>query len=368
MKMRVANIITGLGIGGAEIYLRMVHEKFSSDDTEYYVYFFCCDRNHQVDSLRSLGVKVRCLGHPSKYDIRRFIVLHQALKRDKINLVHAHLPITAVYARLVCKVLDIPVVYTEHNEWSVYHPLTRMINYLTYRLNNKVIAVSDGVATSILSKSVPVEVVNNGIDIDSLLCQLKCHSYNEAKSILKLPKGAFVVGNVANYTPKKNHVLLLKAFANFAVESSSKMPYLVLVGQFFGKKEEVYSLARNLNVADRIRIIDGRQDAINFIRFFDVAVITSKQEGLPISMLEAMSLSKPIISTKVGGIPSVIRQNVEGFLVDMKESSIVEALICLSNSKEECDKMGHMAFKRVKESYTLSRASNEIEYVYKKLL
>ena len=363
-KPRIASIITGLGAGGAEVYLRMLHLAYPPSKYDYFVYYLRCDRDVQVQQLCEANVTVKCLGCSARYDLRLFYRIYDALYNDKIDLLHGHLPVVSIYSRIVAKWMRIPFIYTEHNEWEAYHPITRLANRATYFLNSAVIAVSDGVKKSIKSNHNAISVIPNAIDTESLHKDLKSLDKTVAIDYLSLPHYAFVFGNVGNFTYKKNQQLLIEAFALYLKSTKNNTAYLVIVGQFFNRENEIIDLVKRLGIQSRIRLVQDRTDAINFIQFFDALVISSRQEGLPISMLEAMSLKIPVISTRVGGIPKVVRDNIDGILVDSNINSISSAMQRLEEEPELTKDMGYSAFVRVKSNFSIVSAVQEINIMY----
>jgi len=367
-KINIAHIITGLGIGGAEIYLRMMLIKLDKKKYNHYVYFFNCSRDHQADSLLTYGINVKCLDFPSRFDLRRFFTIYRHLKSDSIDIVHSHLPVISIYTRILCFFLCVPVIYTEHNEWVRYNPITRLVNKLTYKLNSKIIAVSQEVYESIsISNKENIITLNNAIDPLDLHIKAKNFSRELFLKHLNITDNNFIVGSVGNYTPKKNHQLLIKSFANFLKKYSVTNAYLVIVGQLYGKQSELESLAHTHNIYSKLILIDGVDSAFKFIRHFDVFALSSLYEGLPITLLEAMSFSRPIISTPAGGISSVITSGIDGLLADYDIDNYSDALNTLYTDKKYRSQLGKSAYSNVTNNYSLDSAAIKLEEIYDQL-
>lgn len=361
----IAHMITGLGVGGAEIYLRMMLLKFDRSKYNHFVYFFNCSRNHQVKFLNDVGISVKCVNLPSPFDFRRFLAIYNFLKDDSINIVHTHLPVISIYARIICALLRIPLIYTEHNEWSRYNIITRILNKLTYRLNKKVIVVSPQVYNSITIFSKDnICIINNSIDPSSLKFNSKNFNRSDFIRKLNISEDAFVIGNVANFTPKKNHQLLVSAFADFVNRYKINNAYLLLIGQFFGREDELISIANYFNVQNKLILLDNIEDAYKYIKHFDVFSLSSLYEGLPISLLEAMSFGRPIISTRAGGIPNVITDGVDGILCESNIVNYSDRLYSLYSEKDFRNSLGKSAYSKVISKFSLDSASEKLTEIY----
>ena len=141
------------------------------------------------------------------------------MRTGAFDLVHTHMPVPAVAARMVLPRRPPVIVHTEHNLWDRYRPLTRWANALTYPRNSAVIAVSDAVASSIRPPHwgpalPPVEVVLHGPDPQAIRSGPDARRHG--RELLGLDAGVPVVGTVGNFTSKKNQRMLLDAVAQIA--------------------------------------------------------------------------------------------------------------------------------------------------------
>jgi glycosyltransferase involved in cell wall biosynthesis len=135
----------------------------------------------------------------------------------------------------------------------------------------------------------------------------------EARARLALPAGARVVGTVGNFTAKKDQATLLRAVASLRPAGDVET-MLVLVG--LGPLErDLRALAAELDIAERVLFAGSRDDVFALLPAFDVFALSSRFEGLPIALLEAMASGVAPVVTDVGGIPEVITDGVDGLLV-----------------------------------------------------
>ena len=299
-KLKILWLIKGLGLGGAEKLLVSSLPYINMAKFEYRVGYFLPWKDALVPQLNASGLDVLCFDIKHIIDIRAVSKVVKYIRSNQIDLIHAHLPHSGIVARLAGQITDTPVVYTEHNVWGRLQPAMRWLNRLTFSLNTSAIAVSQDVAD--FMKGVDpkaIRVIDNGID-----CAGLAGTPDESEAVRRefnVPGDHFIIGKVANLAPKKNHENLLQAVAIFL--KSYPKATLVLVGQHFDRLTGLQNLAGQLNISGQVRFIGGREDVPRIVRAFDLFVMSSDFEGLPIAMLEAMALKKPVIATAVGGIP-----------------------------------------------------------------
>ena len=221
-----------------------------------------------------------------------------------------------VAARVALAVGGPPIVYTEHNEWERYHPLTYWGNMLTFGRNRHVFAVSDHVRASMryptalaCRRMPPVETLYHGIDPSSIEAWA---SRNDVRQELGIAADAPVVGTVANFKSHKRLDQLIRAAA--LVRRCVPNVRFVLVGQ--GQLErELRHLAGSLDLDDTVVFTGFREDAPRVCSTFDVFTLSSEHEGLSIALIEALALGKPAVVTDVGGLPEVVEDGRQGYLV-----------------------------------------------------
>jgi glycosyltransferase involved in cell wall biosynthesis len=219
-------------------------------------------------------------------------------------------------------------MHTEHNVWPRLHRLTYWGNVLTHRRNTAVIAVSQAVAASVRPPrlmpwllSCPVDVVLQGIDAS----QFRVTPERRAESRGRLGLGDEpVVGTVGNLTAKKDHRTLLAAFAELRDSYPSARLLVVGTGPLEAELREFTAL---LGLAEAVTFLGMRDDVGDVLAALDVFVLSSTHEGLPIALLEALAAGLPCVVTAVGGIPEVLQDGREGYLVPAGDPSAMVVAI-----------------------------------------
>jgi glycosyltransferase involved in cell wall biosynthesis len=361
---RILWLSKGLGRGGAEQLLVSAAERIDRSRFQLEVAYVLPWKDALAPDLERLGVSTHCLGGSRAADVRWIPRLRSLVRQGRFDLVHTHMPLVALAARTVSR-RGVRIVHTEHNTWEHYRFATRWGNRLTYSRNVAVIAVSHAVATSI--RRVPtvrtwptVHVIHHGAELPASR-PLEPEARIRARRELGLRQEALVVGSVGNFTPKKGHRTLLEATAR-ARESHGEL-HLVLVGS--GPLEhDLRETARSLGLVDRVLFVGSRDDAAQLLPAFDVFALSSRNEGLPIALLEAMAAGVPSVATSVGGVPEVITGGREGLLVPYGDATaLADALITMLGDPDFRSTASAYAA-RTSRRFDIKQAVHEIEAVY----
>jgi glycosyltransferase involved in cell wall biosynthesis len=265
-----------------------------------------------------MGVPVHCLdGARGAGWAKRLRSLADA---RGVDVVHAHSPVAAIGARLALRRRRPALVYTEHNEWSRYHRGTYWGNVLTYPRNDHVFAVSHEVRRSIRApraltflRMPPVETLYHGIDPEAMASWTASDGVREE---FGLPPGAPLVATVANFKVHKGHGHLLEAAAIVRRELPEARFVLVGTGPL---EQEVRRRVNELGLDETVIVAGFRDDAPRIAAASDLFVLPSVREGLPIALLEAMALGRPVVATATGGAREVVEEGTSGLLVPPAE-------------------------------------------------
>ncbi|MFB9364997.1 glycosyltransferase [Kitasatospora sp. NPDC001664] len=358
-KVRVLWLAKGLGRGGAEQLLVNCARHADRSRYEVEVAYVLPWKDALVPALEAAGVTVHLLGPGRRWPLR----LRALLRARRYDLVHSHMPVPAAAARLLTLGSRRPVlVHTEHNVWERYRRETRWANSLTYKRNRAVVAVSHAVAASIpAARRRPgdfVTVVHHGPDLGGAARGPAAR--RAARAELGLPEGAFVLGTVANMTPKKDQATLLAAFERLRQERPEAR--LVLIGS--GPLEAELKAAAGEGVV----FAGSRPDVPELLPAFDAFTLSSRQEGLPVALMEAMTSGLPSVVTRVGGMPEVLDDGVEGFLVEPADpAGLAAAFGKLAADRGLRERMGEAARGR-SESFDVAGAQQAVERVYERVL
>ena len=363
--VRVLVLTKGLGRGGAERLLVDTARRLDPARWHVEVAYLLPWKDALVSDLETAGVRVHLLdgaGIRGAGWVRR---LRRLVRDGRVDLVHTHMPLPAAVARAALPGDRPRFVHTEHNLWARYRPATRWANRVTYGRNVAVIAVSEAVAAAVRASGtrVPVETVVHGTDVDAAVTGPAARA--RARTAIGLAADDLVVGTVGNLTAKKDQSGLLAAAARLAPE----LPRLRIVVVGAGPLErELADRAAALGLADRTLFLGSRGDVRELLPAFDVFALSSRYEGLPIALLEALAAGVPAVATRVGGVPEVLGDGDAGLLVAPGDpAALADALRRVLTDRGLRAEMGTRAVERAR-AFSIDPAVERIAAVYERAL
>jgi glycosyltransferase involved in cell wall biosynthesis len=364
--IRVLWLTKGLGPGGAERLLVSFAQIADRKRFDLRAAYLLPWKNHLVAQLGELGVPAVCLDSRREVDPRWVHRLRSLVRARRIDVVHAHSPMVAALARPALRALpsrDRPVLMgTEHNVWSSHHPLTRWANLLTLPLEAATIAVSDEVRSSMPTRlGRRAEVVIHGVDVDAIASRRR--ERDAARAELGVRRDELLVATVANLRANKDYPTMLAAARRLA--DAGQPVHFVSVGQ--GPLARELEAERDaLGLGDRFQFLGYREDPIRVLVAADVFCLSSRFEGLPISLLEAMAAGLPVVATRVGGVPSVVTDGREGRLVPAGDPAALAAALAEFHDPALLSRFARAAAERAR-AFGMDRAVNRQQEIYERL-
>lgn len=360
-RVRVLILIKGLGLGGAEVLVAQSAPVWDRTRYEYKVAFLLPWKDHLMSLIESEGVDVVNLGWRGPQSLGAVRRLRELVREWKPDVVHSHLPVAGILARML-----IPAnhVYTEHNVVTSYRPPTRSLNRWTYGRNSAVIAVSEAVAQSTSAYPGPTSiVVPNGIAAPS-----PTRPSFEVRRELGIDPGTRLVVHVGNIRPNKGHENLVRAVAALATLRSDFLVVSIGSEKFEGDLARLRGLASDLGIGDRISLLGQRTDAMSFVAAADAVVNPAEIEGLPLTILEAMLLRRPIVATAVGGVPTVVIDRETGLLVAPDAPEELAKGIAEILESEDASDWAQNGYELVRERHGIDAMVEAYETIYSRVV
>jgi L-malate glycosyltransferase len=367
-KIKILHIIKSLGRGGAEMLLPETLKIHDKSRFEFHYIYFLPWKDQMVDSIREAGGKVTC--YSASNNIKLLLKYHNIIdycNENAIDVIHCHLPWAGFVGRLVYNKTKIPVIYTEHNMQERYHIITKKINQLTFNTQSLALGVSEDVTNSIRKN------INPNINVKTLLNGVNTNSFrrndglgHEVKQKLGIPGDAIVLGNVAVFRFQKRLIEWLNVFKK--VETVNSNVYGIIVGA--GPLEvEIKTELKKLNLHNKVFFPGLETNVKPYLSAIDIFMMSSSFEGLPIALLEAMSMECAIVSTDAGGIKEVIRDKQDGLTCYVNEwTKLSDLCHHLINNSEELDFLKKAARIRVLDSFSLENMVDSLEKIYQSFI
>ena len=358
--MKVLQVIDSLRGGGAESLLATIVDELTTKDNVKVDVVTLFDNGIFADRINKSGANLWCFKIKGLAGI--FIGVYKLVKLLKIHnydVVHVHLfPANIIVAISSLFYKKCKYIYTEHNEWNRrrkykwFNPFEKF----TYSRFSTIICVSKRVR-DVLSTWIP------GIEKKSIIML----------NIVTVPeKQWFIDGGhnwdlllVGSFREAKGIDLFLKIFSRLRERGNNIISAIAGDGPLRGKLEQ---LAEELNIKENVKFLGYRSDINTIMLSSRVLIITSRWEGLPIVLLEAMSLGVPVVATKVGGIPEIIQNNINGILIsdiqdiESSASSIEKLLI----NRDQMERLGSQARNTIIKHYSVKQYTNTLLNLYSK--
>lgn len=369
-RKKILWLIKGLGLGGAEKLLVLALPHLNQQRFDYEACYFLPWKNALVQDLQTGNIPVFCLDQRRHFDPRVVIKLARLLRERSPDLVHMHLPYAAIVGRMAARLSGVKAtIYTEHNVFDRYNWLTALAHKKTLSWNDAVICVAEAVRSSVMGNCHPgpstrVVTIHNGFNWQDI----SCHDYNPAavRSEFGIPDEHAIVAQVASFTPKKRHQDLLSAAKSVLDKQPQTTFLLVGQGPLFNQTKEA---AQTLGILDHMVFTGTRNDALRLMAASDVVTLSSEFEALPVCILEAMALERPVVATRVGGVPEVIINGGNGILVEPKNSTqLAEGILSLLRSPELRSRLGRQARKTIRQQFDLRNMVARVEAMYDEVL
>ena len=356
-KIKVIHIITSLNFGGAERMLLDLVRGFSPDFFDVKV-ATVVRGGALVDDFRNAGIPTHVFEKKGKIGLGVIWKLWRFLRREKPDIVHTHLFGGDTWGRIAAILARVPVIIsTEHNTNFDEGWIKRKIKKFLSLFTKKIVAVSAAVKNYSVScdkiKEKKIVVIANGINLD------KFAGISE-KEFGDPP----VIGVIGRLEEQKGHQYLFEA-----LNLIKTIPWTLWVVGDGSKKVELERLAKDLNLRERIIFLGARKNIAEILSGIDIFVMPSIWEGLGLAALEAAAAGKPIVASRVGGIPEIISDGETGVLVEPKNvKSLADGLERVLLGKVDAREMGSRAREMVKEKFSAERMVEAYEKLYEELI
>jgi glycosyltransferase involved in cell wall biosynthesis len=368
---KIMHISATLNRGGCENYLAELLTRQKAAGHDVTVAYLKGD-GYWAQPLRDNGVRVVGLGVKRYGDIPPIWRLRRLINQIGPDILHAHLAASELYAALAMVGMRQKPAFVigKHNDEPFYRgPGQRLVGTWIGRKAAKFIAVSDVVKRHTCSEldqpASRVEVVHYGIDPRPFE-RVGEREWRAIRVEWNVPENAILIGTAARFAEQKALHILLSGYAQY--RKMATLPSQLAVLGRGPLERELRSLAVQLNIADQVIWPGFRQDMNVIMNAFDIFALTSVREALGLVFLEAMSASKPVIATAVGGVPDVVQHEETGLLCPVNSSEDIAKAILRCEDADLRRRLGVAGHARVIEAFTVDDMVNKIFNVYREVV
>jgi glycosyltransferase involved in cell wall biosynthesis len=351
---------------GAESVILNLARTLNSNGNQCLLAIFAnsANENHELHEIAvKHGIKTFLVPCTGRVDRKAISCIRALIRETGAEVVHCHGYKADIYAYLALRNHGIPLISTCHNwldtDFLVY--AYGVLDRLVLKRFARVVAVSDAVRQRLLRHNVPscrIEFIRNGIETAPFALVQKISSFETSEPP--------VVGLVGRLGKEKGIDVFLEAAA--CVRSEVPFAKFIVVGDGPDRKK-LQNLIDTLGIAASVSMVGRREDMPAVYRSFDIMVSSSRQEGLPMAILEAMACGLPLIATAVGEVPSVVRDGETGILVSPDDPQILaSAILDLLRDSEKRRLLGSAARQLIMTEYSAERMANEYVLVYREAI
>lgn len=369
MKDKINLLYITQSFGGVEIYIRQIIERL--DQTKFALTViappnkafseYCKEKDIEyltIDMARGLNVWL---------DIKSFLQIRKLIKKINPDIIHLHSSKAGFIGRIASKQLNKKSIFTPHGiSYMSFSGIKRatflLVEALTSKYTYKVLGCSYSESIKMhFEIGIPnykIDVIPNAIPIVT----------KETKRLFNTQSDAIKIGTIARLTYQKNPLLLVE-IANQVLKKYPNVHFSILgSGLDEHLKEETLNLIDKYNISDKFNILPwgDRNISLEYLKSLDIFILTSIFEGLPLSLLEAMSLGTPCVTSKCDGCNDVIQNNENGFSC-MTVDDYIQAISNLIEDQSLQRRIGENAYSFVNKNHNINHFIKKLESYYEKI-
>jgi len=361
--MKIFQVISSLGNGGAEkLIVELSNELTIINDVTI---ISIKNIEEWMYPPRRIDNKVRLIQLNKKkgFDFRVLYKLFTLLKTEKPDIVHIHLGMPLYYFILLIPFFrNIDFYHTIHNTFGPHEKLFKRLNLLPFYHRVINICLSKSIYEQFTSTFPKLNFswIENGLK--EMYLSVSEESVKEDVGASRTNSDTKVILFVGRLSYQKNIPLLLNVFSNNSLSSAK----LIIIGN--GPIELIDQIHKASSKSEgRIVFLGPKENVVDYMHHADALILTSRHEGLPIVVLEALSMGLPVLSTPVGGVPDVITDAVNGFLAKSTEKQdIVEIIQKFSKLEtQDIDKMRENNIRLFNSKYSIKACAGKHLELYK---
>lgn len=366
--MKIMHMISGGDSGGAKTHLFSLLDKLKSKCD---VAVGCLMRGVFYNEILEKDIETVLFEQKNRFDLSVLKDIRRFISEREIDLLHVHGARANFIAMFLKKHLSIPIVTTMHSDYlldfDTFFKKLIFTNLNSYSLKkiDYFIAVSDTFKEMLIDRGfMPnnIHTVYNGMDYDTVPTEVTSKEDFASKYNLELNDNLTYVGIAARFDLVKGVDTFIKGAA-IAYAQNKNLRFLIAgTGD---EEENLKSLADSLGMQGIIHFLGFVTDMYGFLNFIDINSLTSLCESFPYSMLEGAAMKRPMIASRVGGIPALVRDSETGALFEScNEGDFAQKLLLLCSDKTRLAEMGENIYRIVTSRFSSEVLANDHMNIY----
>lgn len=367
--MKILHLITNTDLGGAQKVAGILCNKAVENGHQVALASMPDGPFWDTLSPKVKQFKVKNLIKPISFipDLKSYFEIKKIIKDFKPDILQLHSSKAGFLGRMAGRKIKKHIVYTVHGFDSVRIKNRKFlfIEKIMQKECGAIIPVSFYDEKNLINEKITSNIVciPNGIDKNEL--NILPNVEIKQKIIESKDKGNFNVISIARISKQKKFEMFLEVAEKLKDRNIS----FFWIGTPTDPEEEIKynNLIKNNKIPSNVYLLGEVQNAGAYIQFADLFVLFSNYEGLPMTIIEALACSKPVIASSVGGIPELVEDTENGFLINSTDEA-VDKIFILSQDKSLVKEMGEKSYSKFESNYTLDKMYNSYMELYRKLL
>ena len=325
----------------------------------------------ESEPFTQLGAKVIDFSSSARGPLQLSKAVSAYIRDNQIGIVHTHTPRTTVVASMAlgfrrpAKLVTTKHLHAVSKERAAWGWLFTLVDRCAIYLPDQIAAVSNDVGQQILAlpgvRSDRVAVIQNAVDIEAYDVPDRCEA---CRGEFAVPPHATLLGFAGRITKQKRVDLLLEAFAEVLKRYPQSRLLIAGDGE---EKDQQQAYARELGLSDRVIWAGHRRDMPRLLAAMDIYVQSSVNEGLSLSLLQAMAARKPVVATDVGGTREVVNERTGILIPSGSAPPIAAAIISLLDHPDRTSRLVENARQLVQANFSVPRQMEKYKSVYEGL-
>jgi glycosyltransferase involved in cell wall biosynthesis len=377
VRHNILYVFDNLEFGGGERAFAQIVNRLSG--TKYKIMVACLPTGAFIEKIKGSGAQIKSVDMRNRFNLGVILQLSSLIKSEKIDIVHSQGVRADFFARIASKLASVSSTISTVQmpvggfDVSLVKKLVYMaLNRFSECFVDRFVVTSDTLEKTMIEKhgiaSQRIVKIYNGVEVDEycmadeeMVCR-RLRFRKESGLGDKVP----IIGVIGRLVWQKGFECFIEAIPE--VLNKFKHARFLIVGEGV-LKDELEARCKKLKLADNIIFTGFRSDIKDILASIDIFVMPSLLEGLPMILLEAMAMAKPIVATDIDGIKEVLVDGEAGLLVPPRNKEALSGtIINLLVNKDKSYQMGMAARKIVKEKFGVDVMVQKVEKVYEELL
>jgi len=328
-----------------------------------------------TEQVKSCSIEVVQMPMERTFFFHRSVSFAKFLRDWDADLVHCHSAVTGtILARIGAYLAGVPLISHVHieNKFSDVRWIQKLqiiLDNITAIVADKIITISNATKSSLIDQGISsnkITVIHNGISLTEHFDDMP--EIDQLRSTLGLQKNSHIVGTVARLCPVKGQREFILAARNIC-NLYPNTEFLVIGEdyEFEGKyRSNLENLVKELDLEEFVHFLGFRSDVRRLIYCFEIFVLPSWIEGLPVTILEAMAARKPVVATSVGGVPELVLDGETGILVPPRDvPGLSKAIESLLEQPDIGHQMGNKGYEYIHQEFSHEKMWTQVQQLYK---